>query len=329
MRRFSWRLLPVLLLACTAGAQVNAPNQNGPSPPGGAAPEVAPQTPSTPTNPAPGVTVTAPHTQAPPLPKLPPDEFTNCMRQSSTLDTLDRVQAAMCEVQMDAEKRVIIDACMNRDGNTAPARSIQACTEALDNKMLEGRDRLYIYVNRGTAFFVEGDSQHALDDYNQAVKAAPGEPEPYYYRGVFYAAQPDIDASMRDFNMALEIKPKLVPALRQRAKLYQGRDNFDSALADYAEAIRLQPKNAMLWCERGHVYLRKPDYQSALKDEAEAIRLDPKLARAYYLRGAASGDLGDSRSAVKDLTQAVSLDPSLDKYIKTNGKTALVTLPPL
>ncbi len=243
---------------------------------------------------------------------------------------IDYTQAVICEHQLNYEKRIVIEACVNRDGKTAPPRAIQACTELLDRKILEGRERFYLFVDRANAYFSQGDKQRALDDYNEAIKVAPGTATPYYYRGLFYAAQSNGDAALRDFDTAISINSKLVPALRQRAKIYQARGNFIDARQDYSKAIGLQPKAAALWSERGYISLRQQDYDSAVKDEAEAIRLDPKLARAYFLRGAAAafGRLGDPQKSSDDIKSAVELDPSLGGYLRMNHKTVSVVLPP-
>jgi tetratricopeptide (TPR) repeat protein len=315
MRRFlSWQLPALLLVAMAAGAQEN-PNESA-------------QTPGNPQT-TPGVTVTgkALHPD-PPLPALPPDEFTDCMKQGGSLEQIDPMFLTICEAKLAWEQRVVVETCINRDGKTALLRVIQACTESLDRKIFQGPDRFYFFANRADAYFAQGDKARALDDYNEAVKLSPKNPKLYYNRGVFYAAQADSAAALRDLSLALSINPRLVIALQERAKLYLNQNNFGGALADYSEAVRLEPKTAALWSERGYIYLRQKDYEGAIKDEAHAIQLDPKLARAYFLRGAAFGDLGNSPNALKDIVTAVDLDPSLDRYISSKGKTASITLPP-
>jgi Tfp pilus assembly protein PilF len=330
MRRLFWCQLSVLLLAAmTASAQVDNSNQNSQSPGNPPADSATPPDAKTQTT-TPGITVTAPRNERS-LPKLAPDEFTDCTAQSphASETGLDLTQLEICYAKRSWEMHTVIEACVNPKGDTAPPRVIQACTELLERDFYQGRERFPLFVNRGRAYFAQGDTQRALDDYNQAVKFAPRSAQAYYSRGVFYAAQSDDDAAVQDFGTALGISAKFVPALRQRAKIYQARSNFSSALADYSEAIRLEPKTAALWSERGYVHLRQRDFDSAVKDEEHAIQLDPKLARAYFLRGAAYGDLGDSRSAVTDLVKAVDLDPSLDHYVTSTGKTASIALPPL
>jgi lipoprotein NlpI len=270
-----------------------------------------------------------------PLPKLPPDEFSNCLRRSPSGEAVgkgsfDPVQGGICQAQIEREKHIVMEACVNSTGNTAPPRVIQACTELLDRQIYEGRDRFPLFANRARAYFAQGDKTEALGDYNEAVKLASGKAKAdlYYARGLVYAAESNDDAALQDFDTTIDANSKSVPALRQRAKIYQHRDNFSSSLQDYTEAIRLEPKNAVLWSERGYVSLRSHDYQGAVNDETQAVSLDPKLAWAYFLRGTAFGNSGDSGNASSDIKTAVGLDPSLAKYVVIKGKTVSLLLPP-
>jgi tetratricopeptide (TPR) repeat protein len=335
MRRlFSWKLSALLLVGMAAGAHADNSNQSSQSPsnpPGDSTtPPGAGATAATPATSTPSVTVTGkvPRNE-PTLPKLAPDQFTDCYARYTSPEQKSLGAIIMCQFELARDERIVIDKCVNRDGKSAAPIAIQACTELLDRKILQGHERFYLFVDRAMGYVAQGDKRHALDDYNTAVKLAPKYAKPYYYRGVFYAAQTDVDAALRDFDTALSINPKLVPALRQRAITYLTQNNFSGALVDFSEALRLQPKTAGLWSERGYVCILLRDYASAVKDEAEAIRLDPKLARAYFLRGAAFGDLGDPQHALSDIVTAVDLDPSLDRYISSKGKTASLTLPPL
>jgi Flp pilus assembly protein TadD len=321
MRRlFSWQVSALLFASMVAGAQTPGNPPADSTTAAGAA--------QAPSNPEITVTGKVP-SKEPALPKLAPDQFAECYGTYGTNpEGLDFVAMETCQSKLARDTRIVIDKCIDRDGKSSPPMAILACTELLDRKVLEGRERFYLFVNRAKAYFAQGDKQHALDDYNEAVKVASKNAMPYYYRGIFLA-QTDVDAALRDFDNALSIDPKLVAALRQRAIIHLSQKNLSGALADFSEAVRLQPKTAALWSERGYVYILLRDYTSAVKDEAEAIRLDPKLARAYFLRGAAFGDLGDSPNAVSDIVTAVNLDPSLDHYVSTKGKTASIALPPL
>jgi tetratricopeptide (TPR) repeat protein len=319
-RLFSWQLLALLVAAMAARAQQTA------TPPGTG------QTPATQPTISPDITVTGttPHAE-PPLPKLAPDQFTDCYSRNKTTgpETMDFVGMANCEAQLESDRRAVIEKCINRDGKSAPPVVVLACTELLERRIFLGSDRFYVYGNRAEAYLAQGDRQHALDDYNEAVKLAPHNAKLYYNRGVFYLAQPDVDAALRDFDTALSLDPKLVLALLQRAKIHKTRNDFGGALADYSEAIRLEPKTAAAWSGRGYVCLLQHDFEGAIKDETQAIQLDPNLARAYFFRGVAFGGRGDSANGVSDIMTAVRIDPLLNRYVSTKGKNASLTLPPL
>jgi tetratricopeptide (TPR) repeat protein len=310
-RLVRWQPAALLFVAAAAVAQVRTPTPSGPA-----------------ANPPEGqVTITAPRDQS--LPELRSDEYTRCMGMVGA-GTIDYVQSVQCESQLTREKHIVVDACVNAKGESSASRIVQACTEALDRNIFEGNARFFLFASRAGGFLAQGDKQHALDDYNEAVKLAPRNAFVYYNRGLYYETQSDNDAALRDFEAAIGIDSKLVPALRQRARLYQARGNLSGARDEYSKAIDLDPKMAALWSERGYVALRQKDYENAMKDEAEAIRIDPALARAYYLRGAAAafGGLGQPGEAINDIKTAVGLDQSLAGYVKTQGKTASLTLPP-
>jgi hypothetical protein len=70
----------------------------------------------------------------------------------------------ICQSKLARDTRIVIDKCVNRDGKSSPPMAVQACTELLDRKVLEGYERLYLFVNRALAYVAQGDKQHALDD---------------------------------------------------------------------------------------------------------------------------------------------------------------------
>src|ERR1700733_7501903 len=213
----SWQFSILLLAGMAAGAQVPNSNQNGQSPDSppvqSATPPAATQAPTQQPMITPGVTVTGtPPRAEPSLPKIPPDQFTDCYAESKTKgpETLDFLAMKLCQVQLARDERIVINKCTNHDGKSAPPVIIQACTELAGRNLLWGHERFYMCVDRAMGYVAQGDKQHALDDYNTAVKVAPKYAEPYYYRGLFYAGQSDVDAALRDFGTALSLKPRFI-----------------------------------------------------------------------------------------------------------------------
>lgn len=187
MRRLSnCQVAAFLLLAgMTAGAQVPNPPQNGaPSDDPRAASTTLSQssgTPAAPETPTPGVTITGkPLHGERPLPKLAPDEFTKCYRMnagfpepgsSSIMEFV--LPMSMCEHQRQWEENTVIAACLYPDRGETPPRMVQACTETLGHELLASDDRYYVSAARAGAYFANGDPQHALADYEAAIKLDP------------------------------------------------------------------------------------------------------------------------------------------------------------
>ena len=343
-RLSSWRLSIFLVASIAAGAEVGNFNQTAQSsqtgqplnsPPGDSAPPAdAGAALPTPTEPKQHVTITAARPDQS-LPRLPPDEFNDCINKLGH-GALDPLQATHCALQIRFERKIVIETCTNRSGNTAPPRAIEACTELLDRDSMHRRDhdgmdrhdRSLVFAHRAAAYVAQGDMQHALDDYNEAIGLAPTKAYLYQNRGVVYSARSDDEAAFRDFDTAIRIDSKDAAAFRQRAKIYEGRGNYTYARADFSEAIGLQPQTAALWSERGYACLLQHDYESAIRDETRAIQLDPKLARAYFLRGAGFGGLGNPHNSLSDIEAAVRLDPALERYVTFRGEDVSLTLPP-
>jgi len=205
---FSWQLSAFFLVGMAAGAHVDNSTQSSQSPsnpPGDSAtPSSASATAATPATSTPSITVTGkvPRNE-PTLPKLAPDKFTECyatndrngsassigggrpsLQQGGRSEGINWAGTMICQAELARDTRIVIDKCTNRDGMSAPPVAIQACTELLDRKLLEGHDRFYPLLNRAMAYVAQGDKPHALDDYNTAVQLAPKNAPPYYYRGV-------------------------------------------------------------------------------------------------------------------------------------------------
>ena len=163
-RAFRWQLSAVLLVAglATAATAPNSDQNNQPpgiSPGAGTTATAASERSTTSAALKQGVTITG---QAPnatqPLPKLPPDEFSKCARprmglanpdaDAPDIDMSEMAEMSMttwlCESKLKGEMQVVIEACLNRSGNTAPPGIIQACTESLDHKLLESDQRFFL-----------------------------------------------------------------------------------------------------------------------------------------------------------------------------------------
>ena len=105
----------------------------------------------------------------------------------------------------------------------------------------------------------------------------------YYTRGNSYLRKGQTDRAIQDYDEAIRLKPNYTDAFTNRGIGYVRKNQDDRAIQDYDEAIRLDPNNATAFYNRGHAYARKGQPDRAIQDFDEAIRLSPRDAMALSL----------------------------------------------
>ena len=239
---------------------------------------------------------------------------------------LNHSAAADCETPRDPEAR------------------IADCTQRIDSGKWKGRDQAANYTRRGNGYRDRNDLDHAIADYNEAIRIDPGLTLAFLGRGIAFSDKGDNDRAIADFSEAIRLDPKFARAYTNRGIVFRDKGDLDRAIADYSEAIRLDPEDAMAFTSRGIAYHAKGDNDRAIADFNEAIRLDPKDAmrlprprlspiatrattiapsptstrrsgsipntpRPTSIEAVAYRDKGDNDRAIADYNEAIRLDP--------------------
>ena len=101
--------------------------------------------------------------------------------------------------------------------------------------------------------FVQGDSQTAIQEYDQAITLDPNNAALLTSRGDVHRTIGADAAALDDYNRAITLDPTHKVALNNRGLLYTQTSQFDLTLADYDTSIDLNPTNARLYFNRGNV----------------------------------------------------------------------------
>ena len=156
---------------------------------------------------------------------------------------------------------------------------IEGCTAAIKSGY-SGALLGLVYGTRGNIWAAQGDFDHAIADYTEALKLGPKFARGYVNRGHAWAAKGDFDHAIADCTQAIKIDPKLAGAYIQRGGDWAAKGDFDRAIADFTAAINIDPKNGMAYTGRGQANLFDGALAKALADLNKASELNPKYAYA-------------------------------------------------
>jgi tetratricopeptide (TPR) repeat protein len=219
--------------------------------------------------------------------------------------------------------------CDARDAD----RNIAGCTRIAEDAHESSVIRSAAYVARGLAWQSKGDTDHALSDFNAAIRINPKDSLAYNNRGMLWRERGDADRAIADFTAAIAIDPlprsdeafsrrgkSVVP--RREVNIYENRaltllerSDFDGAIADFDQAIRRDPNAAESYNGRGAAWRAKGELDRALADFSYAIKLDGTNLGASYNRGLVEVANGKHDAALADLATVLHLDPDfVDAY---------------
>ena len=198
---------------------------------------------------------------------------------------------------------------------TGDVNGISACTRLLGYKNLPAQARAALYNQRGIAYHNKGDEDHAIADFDEAIRLGPGSAVSYSNRGYAYHSKGDNDRALADLNEAVRLDPNYAAAYVNRGNVYVVTADYDRAIADYDAAIRIDPGNERVLSNRAAAYTNKGEVDRAIADLDGLIRLNPKFAEAYQNRCIAWNEKGDYERAIADCNEAIRIDPkAADAY---------------
>ena len=100
-------------------------------------------------------------------------------------------------------------------GNATIEQRINGCTTAIANED-DKRNLAGAYANRARAYQDRGDQDHAIQDYDQAIRNNPQLASAYLGRGAAYTQKGAYDLAVQDYNQALKIEPSNAEAFFNR-----------------------------------------------------------------------------------------------------------------
>src|ERR1051326_2767494 len=96
-------------------------------------------------------------------------------------------------------------------GSGAPETVIASCTRVIGAGGVQGGQLADLYVARARAYRAQADLDHAIADFDEAIRIDPARPFLLELRGNAWHAKHDYPKAIADYERALQLNPKLIP----------------------------------------------------------------------------------------------------------------------
>jgi tetratricopeptide (TPR) repeat protein len=163
--------------------------------------------------------------------------------------------------------------------------------------------------NLGVALEKMGKIQEAIGHYEQAVLIRPDYPEAHYNLGVASERVGRAAEAIDQYEQALRLKPAFTEARYNLAVALQRAGRAPEAIGQYEQLLRLKPDYAEAHNNLGVVLFGQGRLQEAIKCYEEALRLKPEYAEAHYNLGLVLLQLGKTDETIRHWEQAVQIKP--------------------
>ncbi len=171
-------------------------------------------------------------------------------------------------------------------------------------------------VDAGETKARAGQLNAAIDDYTQAIAAAPDYWAAYVRRAAAKTLKEDWKGALEDLDKAASLKPDRAEVFGARAFVQLHLGHYAEARADFATAEKRDPVNgqkivmrfAQELITRARNKSMNDDNAGAIKDLDMIIAVAPELGVAYHERGAAKGVQQQFKEAIADFDQAIKFN---------------------
>jgi tetratricopeptide (TPR) repeat protein len=131
-------------------------------------------------------------------------------------------------------------------------------------------------LNRGLRYYVGGEYQMALAEFNMLIISDAEFGDAYNGRGLTYIELGQYEQAVSDFTQAIQLMPNWAGGYNNRGTAYVSLGRNDQALLDYNQAIELDPYFAKAFFNRGLLFLDQGEYKLAVVDFDQAILYTPE-----------------------------------------------------
>jgi len=137
------------------------------------------------------------------------------------------------------------------------------------------------HYDRGIAYRSAGDTDHAIEQYRQAIAIDPSHSSALYNLGLALAAQDRLDEAITQYRRALAIRPDHADAHNNLGNALLRQGKLDEAIEHYHQALEIWPDYALAHRNLGLALVRRGQADQAVVHFQQAVQIDPDYAAAH------------------------------------------------
>jgi tetratricopeptide (TPR) repeat protein len=161
---------------------------------------------------------------------------------------------------------------------------------------------------RASLLLSVGRVNEAVEDIEQALKAAPGNSTSIALRSIIAVVQDEKEKALRFAEQAVERNPDSATSHIALSYARQARFDLEGALHSIRRSVNLEPQNGLSWARLAELQLSFRELDKALEAARKAADLNPRIARAQTVLGFAYLMQVKTQESIEAFQEAIQLD---------------------
>ena len=149
-----------------------------------------------------------------------------------------------------------------------------------------------ILVLKGRALFNKNNAVLAKDEYENALKFNPRNPEALLGLAQVAYKRNQFDEALNNIDQTLELAPLNTNAMQLKASIHQIQGDIEHAVKAISEAIAINVKHFPALLTRASIFIEQQKFTEALADVNVILKDIPNEPRANYLKAIITNALG-------------------------------------
>lgn len=192
---------------------------------------------------------------------------------------------------------------LHQNGKIADAAIVY---RAILTKVPDHFDALHLL---GVTEFQQGNTEGAVNFFDQAIENNKTHPTVYFNRGIALHQLGRLEDALASYDAALKLKPDYLDARCKRALVLSTLNLNEQALAEYAAILAIAPQHTDTLCNYGNILQILGRYEESLKSYDRLLAIKPLDASIFFNKANALRTLERHDEAISNYQKALEVQP--------------------